>query len=75
MAAPLNRPDLTFADAEVGDFYVDLRQRVDWGAFEVTAKVDSNERERNYIEGKSIVTGSVVRVPEIDWWAKEVKAS
>lgn len=65
-------PDLTFTAAQVGDFIVDLRQRVDWGTFEITAKVDSNERHANYIEATSVVTGSVIRIPEIDFWARKI---
>lgn len=73
MAAPYNRPDRTFADATVGDIIVDMRQRVDWGTFEITAKVDGNaDYQKNYIEATSIVTGSVIRIPQIDFWAKLV---
>lgn len=75
MAAPYNRPDLAFADAVVGNVIVDMRQRVDWGTFVITAKVDSNERAKNYIEATSVVTGSVIRIPQIDFWAKLVSAA
>ncbi|MFW6130329.1 MAG: hypothetical protein ACOC56_04020 [Atribacterota bacterium] len=73
MAAPYNRPDLDFADASVGDIIVDMRQRVDWGTFEITDKVDDeDDYQKNYIEATSIVTGSVIRIPQIDFWAKIV---
>jgi hypothetical protein len=76
MAAPYNRPDLDFATASVGNVIVDMRQRVDWGTFVITAKVSNNaEYQKNYIEATSVVTGSKIRIPQIDFWAKLVSAA
>jgi hypothetical protein len=73
MANGYNLPNLTFADAALTDIIVDMRQRVDWGTFVITAKVDSNaDYQKNYIEATSLVTGSVIRIPQIDFWARKV---
>lgn len=73
MADGYNLPNLTFADASVDDIIVDMRQRVDWGTFTITAKVDSNDDyQKNYVEATSLVTGSVIRIPEIDFWARKI---
>lgn len=73
MADGYNLPNLAFADAVVGDIIVDMRQRVDWGTFEITAIVDSNDDyQKNYVEATSLVSGSVIRIPQIDFWARKV---
>ena len=66
------KPTLTFAAATAGDLFVDLRQRVDWGTFEVLSKKDDSEEVKNYVEAVSVVTGAKVRIPQRDFWALEI---
>ena len=69
------KPTRTFAAATVGDIVQDLRQRVDWGVFEITAKVSDQVEVKNYIEATSVITGAKIRIPQRDTWLKLIKAA
>ena len=69
---PFNVPNLSFEDATVGQFVVDLRQMVGFGTLEITAKVETDLYQTSYIEATNVVTGAVHRIPEIDTWLRLV---
>lgn len=64
------KPNTDFDTISVSDKFYDLRNRVGFGALQVTSKVEvTGEPARSYILATNLVTGQTLRIPKNDFWA------